>query len=243
MEIIFEAITLQTLKCFKITRVEERQYDAWFDMSFRQMRQGRVRFYRVNDLFTGNWLFKVCVDKEIEKVIVRALKCPAGRRFVQLEGKSMVFKKSETQGLLYSVISLSFADEDDRIRRRIVKRKEEVPIIIRENFEITSYEEATGKKAPGKYWVALSNNLDEKAMITLFILNRAWTLSPKTYDEKMRELEKSEKLEHSNKPIEMDTGHIWVCPICTLEFHLVHIGVGHKLRHKLRKRRLVQLRM
>jgi len=169
---------LQFLSQIKVTQTEERSEDAWFDLSLRQLREGMVRFYRVRDFLTGEWLFKVCSDKELGKVTVRASKCPPGRRFAQLEGNTMVFQKSEIQGWLYDVISLAYADEMDQVRRKVVESIEEIPATIRERFEIKSYEEATGKKVPGKYWVTLSKEGDEKAMITLFLLERAWPLSP-----------------------------------------------------------------
>lgn len=169
---------MQLLSQIKITQIEDRPHDAWFDLSLRQLREGKVRFYRARDSLTGEWLFKACSDKELGRVIVRASKCPPGRRFAQLEGNTMVFQKSEIQGWLYDVISLAYADETDQVRRKIVGSVEEVPATIRERFEIKSYEEATGKKVPGKYLVTLCKEGDEKAMITLFLLERAWPLSP-----------------------------------------------------------------
>ncbi len=169
---------MQSLRQIKVTRIEERPEDAWFDLSLRQLREGEVRFYRVRDFLTGEWLFKVCSDKELDRIMVRVLKCPPGRRFAQLEGNTMVFQKSGIQGLLYDVISLTYADENDRVRRRVVESMEDIPSMIRENFEIKSYEEATGKKVPGKYWVTLSKEGDEKVMVILFLLERAWPLSP-----------------------------------------------------------------
>ena len=169
---------LQFSSQIKVTQIEDRPQDAWFDLSLRQLREGKVRFYRVRDFLTGEWLFKACSDKELGKVTVRALKCPPGRRFAQLEGNTMVFQKSEIHGWLYDVISLAYADEKDQVRRKVVESVEEIPATIREHFEIKSYEEATGKKAPGKYWVTLCKDGDEKAMITLFLLERAWPLSP-----------------------------------------------------------------
>lgn len=169
---------MQFLSQIKVTQVEDRPQDAWFDLSLRQLREGMVRFYRVRDFLTGEWLFKVCSDKELGKVTVRASKCPPGRRFAQLEGNTMVFQKSQIQGWLYDVISLAYADEMDQVRRKVVGSVEEIPVTIRERFEIKSYEEATGKKVPGKYLVTLCKEGDEKAMITLFLLERAWPLSP-----------------------------------------------------------------
>jgi len=169
---------LQFLKQIKVTRIEERSEDAWFDLSLRQMREGKVRFYRVRDFLTGEWLFKICSDKELSRIMVRALKCPPGRRFAQLEGNTMVFQKSKIEGLLYDVISLAYADENDLVRRKVLESTEDIPSMIREHFEIKSYEEATGQKVPGKYWVTLSKEGDEKAMIILFLLERAWPLSP-----------------------------------------------------------------
>jgi len=178
--------SLQSLREIKVTRVEERPEDAWFDLSLRQLREGRVHFYRVRDFLTGEWLFKVCSDKELGRVMVRALKCPPGRRFAQLEGNTMMFQKSVIEGLLYDVISLAQADERDQVHRKVVESIEAIPALVQEHFEIKSYEEATGKKAPGKYWVTLSKESDEKAMIILFLLERAWPISPTSLEERLK---------------------------------------------------------
>jgi len=185
---------LHYLNQIKITQVEERPNDAWFDLSLRQLREGEVRFYRVKDFLTGNWLFKTCSDKELTKVMVKALKCPPGKRFAQLEGKTMVFQKSEIEGQLYDVISLTHADESDRLHRKIVYSAEEIPTTIREHFRTMPYEEATGKRAPGKNWVTISKADDEKSMITLFLLERAWTISKVSPDEKMETISQRKKL-------------------------------------------------
>jgi len=177
---------LQSFREIKVTRVEERPEDAWFDLSLRQLREGRVHFYRVRDFLTGEWLFKVCSDKELGRVMVRALKCPPGRRFAQLEGNTMVFQKSVIDGWLYDVISLVQADEMDQIHRKVVESMEEIPASVREHFEIKSYEEATGKRAPGKHWVTLSRESDEKSMIILFLLERVWPISPTSPEERLK---------------------------------------------------------
>ena len=231
---------MQFLRQLKITQTEERQNDAWFDLSLRELRQGKVRFYSVKDVFTGNWLFKVCSDSELGKIMVRASKCPSGRRFSQLEGNTMVFQKSEIPGLLYDVVSVNSADENDKLSRKVATTEEEIPAIIRKNFETKPYEEATGKRAPGKYWVTLSKEEDEKSMVTLFLLERAWTLSPITPEEKAKELE-AKKLETSErtpekKATEINTGHTLTCPLCDSEFHLIHVDTDKGHRHKLQKR-------
>jgi hypothetical protein len=164
------------LKNIKVTLLEERQEDAWFDLSLRQLRVGEVRFYKVDDLLTGKWLFKVCVDKENSKNMVKAIKCPAGILFSQLEGNTMLFQKSINDDLFYDVISLTRVDREGRVRREIAKTLDEVPSAIRENFEVKPYEEATGKKLPTPYLVTLTKRDNEKDMVTLFLLPRAWTL-------------------------------------------------------------------
>jgi len=229
---------MRFLKQIRITKIEDRPEDAWFDLSLRQLRKGEVRFYRVEDFLTGKWLFKVCLDKEFRKVMVKALKCPPGRRFSQLEGNTMLFQRSEIEGLLYDVVSLTYADETDRLHREIVASADEIPAIIRENFEVRSYEETTGKRAPGKYWVTLTKEGDEKSMITLFLLERSWNLSPLPPEEKLKAIEESKVLEPKKRRIEIDTGHAWACPICGSEFDFIHVEVDQKQRHKLKKRRL-----
>ncbi len=191
-----------TLRSIRIVKVEERPRDAWVDMSLRQLREGEVRFYRVDDPLTGRWLFKVCPDGEMDRTMVKALKCPPGRAFTQLEGSTMLFQRApEVEGKYYDVISVSYIDEDGRLRRNVVERVDEIPPILRENFEVKTYEEATGRRAPGKRLVALCGEKDEKAMITLFLLERAWPISELTPEAGLntrkvlnliRELEKAE---------------------------------------------------
>lgn len=182
-------------------KVEERVRDAWVDMSLRMVREGTVRFYRVKDPVTGGWLFKVCPDSEKSRTIVKSLKCPPGRGFVQLEGSTMLFQKSTVSLFYYGVISLSYIDEAGRLRRNILGEIEDVPDLLTENFEVKNYEEATGKKVPWKRLVTLCRERDEKAMITLFLIERAWPISPISPETIMkrsdllgliRELEKAE---------------------------------------------------
>jgi len=161
----------------KIALLEERSEDAWFDLSLRQLRAGEVRFYKVDDLLTGNWLFKVCADPENNKSMVKAIKCPPGRLFSQLEGATMLFQKSSVYGdYYYDIISVTRVDQEGRVRREVVKALEEVPSSIKENFEVKTYQEATGRKILGGSLVTLSKKDDEKDMITLFVIERAWSL-------------------------------------------------------------------
>jgi len=226
---------LQFLKQIKVTRVETRPNDAWFDLSLRQLRNGEVSFYRVRDFLTGDWLFKTCNDKEFGKALVKAVKCPAGLRFAQLEGNSMVFQPSRMEGMLYDVVSLTHADENDRLSRKIVSREEEIPAIIRENFEIKPYEEAAGKTAPGKHFVTLCKREDEKAMITLFLLERAWTLSAITPEEKLKTMEELKRQMPRKVKKEIDTGQTWTCPICGDRYRLKHIEREMTIKHALKK--------
>jgi len=225
---------LQFIKHIKVRRIETRPQDAWYDMSLRQLRKGEVSFYRVKDFLTGNWLFKLCTDKEQEKILVKAVKCPAGIRFAQLEGNTMVFQKSKIEGMLYDVISLTHADENDKISRKIVSSVDEVPAIIRENYEIKPYEEATGKKAPGKHLVTLTKQENKKEIITLFVLERAWGLSQSNPEEKLKEKEEKQPKKKTTKR-EVDTGQLWSCPICGKKHRLVHVETEKTVKHALRK--------
>jgi hypothetical protein len=183
----------------KIVLLEERQEDAWFDLSLRQLRVGEVHFYKVDDLLTGKWLFKVCLDKEIYKIMVKAIKCPAGRLFSQLEGATMLFQKSIiNDDLFYDIISLTHVDGEGRVRREVAKSLEEVPSVIREQFEVKTYEEATGKKLPANYLVTLSKRDNERDMITLFLLERAWTLPPEEKQKTLNLMALIKKLEKTN---------------------------------------------
>lgn len=226
-------MSLQFLKYVKVRRVEIRLDDSWYDISARQMRNGEVSFYRVKDLVTGDWVFKLCKDRELGKIIVKAVKCPAGVRFAQLEGKTMVFQNSIIGGMFYDVFSLTEIDENDRLSRRIISNIEEVPAIIRKNYTIKPYEEATGKKAQGKHYVTLCKPENEKAIITLFILERAWSISKFTPEEKIIERELKEKSRVTKK--EVDTGQIWSCPICNRKHRLIHVERGESIKHKLQK--------
>jgi hypothetical protein len=225
---------LQFLKYIKVRQVEARPDDAWYDMTLRQLRSGEVSFYRVKDFLTGEWLFKMCKDKEQGKILVKAVKCPAGIRFSQLEGRTMVFQQSNIEDMLYDVISLSQADENDKVSRDIVSSIEEVPAIIKENYTVKPYEEATGKKAPGKHLVTLSKRDNEKELVTLFVLERAWSLSKSTPEEKLEEKEQRIQKTKATKK-EVDTGDVWLCPICGKKHRLVHVETEKTVKHALRK--------
>jgi len=147
----------------------------------------------------------------------------------------MVFQLSTIEGMLYDVISLTQADENDRLSRKMVSSAEEVPTIIKENYEIKPYEEATGKTAPGKHLVTLCKREDEKAMINLFLLERAWTLSTTTPEEKLKTLKEHENQRPKEKKKEIDTGQTWKCPICGDEFRLKHIEKETTTKHALKR--------
>jgi hypothetical protein len=164
------------MKSIKIALQEERTEDAWFDLSLRELRAGEVRFYKADDLQTGKWLFKICVDQENSRSMVKAIKCPPGKLFSQLEGATMLFQKSLNPNMYYDIISLTQVDNEGKVHREVVKTPEAVPASIKDNFEVKNYGEATGKKLPGDHLVTLTKKDDEKAMITLFILERARTL-------------------------------------------------------------------
>jgi hypothetical protein len=192
------------MKSIRISLQEERTEDAWFDLSLRELRAGEVRFYKADDLQTGKWLFKICVDQENSRSMVKAIKCPPGKLFSQLEGATMLFQKSVDADLYYDIISLTKVDCEGKVHREVVKTPEDVPSSIRDNFPVKDYGEATGKKLPGTHLVTLSKKNDEKAMITLFILERARTL-PKEERQKtmnllslIKEMQKTSITEISN---------------------------------------------
>jgi hypothetical protein len=194
-----------------------------------------VSFYRVQDFLTGDWLFKTCNDQELGKFLVKAVKCPPGLRFAQLEGNTMVFQPSLVEDMLYDVISFTQADENDKVHRKLVSTVEEIPAIVKENYEVKPYEEATGKTAPGKNVVTLCRREDEKAMITLFLLERAWTLSTVTPEDKLRMIEEQNALKPRSSKREIDTGKVWSCPICGKQHRLVHVETEKTTRHALRR--------
>ncbi len=174
------------MKSIRISLQEERTEDVWFDLSLRELRSGEVRFYKADDLQTGKWLFKICVDQENSRTIVKAIKCPPGKLFSQLEGATMLFQKSnQNPESYYDIISLTQVDNEEKVHREVVKSLEEVPATIKDYFEVKNYEDATGKKLPGNHLVTLSHKNDEKAMITLFLLERARTLPPEERQKSM----------------------------------------------------------
>ncbi len=147
----------------------------------------------------------------------------------------MVFQRSTSENMLYDVISLTQADENDKLSRKLVANIDDVPDIIRENYSVKPYEEATGKTAPGKNLVTLSSDEDEKSMITLFLLERAWTLSDTTPEEKVIELQEQEMQTPQRMKKEIDTSQTWKCPICGDEFRMMHIQTDTANRHTFKK--------
>jgi hypothetical protein len=203
-------------------------------MNLRKLRTGEVTFYRVKDFLTGEWLFKFCKDKKQKKIIIKAIKCPAGILFSQLEGKTMVFQNSLFEDLFYDVLSLTVSNENGKLRRENISSIKEVPAIIRENYEIKSYEEATGKKALGKHLVTLIKKENEKEFVKLFVLERVWGLSQSSPKEKFEEIQQAKKEKKINK-IELDTGKDLNCPFCGKKHRLVHIETEKSIKHVLRR--------
>jgi hypothetical protein len=227
---------LDFLRNIKVRLTESRSEDSWYDMSMRQIRQGKVRFYNVKDFLTGDWLFKLSKDSETGKIMLKAIKCPAGLRFSQLEGKTMIFQDSQIEGMYYDVLSLTESDDSNRLRRNVVASLDEVPDVIKNNYTVRSYEDATGKKAPGKYLVTLNKPEDEKSLVTLFVLERAWGLSDITPEKKLEEKEQMPKKPKERKK-EVDTGQEWSCPICGKNHRLVHVETEKKVGHVLKSKK------
>jgi len=229
---------LHSLKQIRITLVEKRSEDAWFDLNTRQLRKGEVKFYRAKDPATGEWLFKTCIDKQLEKILVKALKCPRGFQFAQLEGNSMLFQKSKIPNMFYDIISLTETDGEGRIKRKTVSTLEEIPAHIRENYQVKTYEEAVGKTAPGKHFVTLCRSEDEKSMIALFIIERAWPITPISAEDKLKTLQEKEEKPPTSFKKEIDIGQVWKCPICNIEHRIIHIETEKTIKHALRKKKI-----
>ncbi|MEM2104659.1 MAG: hypothetical protein QW717_07220 [Candidatus Bathyarchaeia archaeon] len=226
---------MQLIKQIKIRQLETRLEDAWFDLGLRQMQMGPVSFYKVKDPVTGEWLFKICRDAENKKAIVKALKCPSGLGFAQLEGNSMVFQESVVKGMVYDVLSLTEMGENGKLVRKVPASLDEVPDFIREGFEVKSYMEAAGKQAPGKHLATLCRSNDEKAMITLFLLEKAWTIAPTSPEEKIREIEERKPGKPGKAKRFIDTSHVLTCPVCGEKHRLIHVEIEERVKHSLKK--------
>jgi len=193
------------LKSIKITLQEERTEDAWFDLSLRELRTGEVRFYKASDLQTGQWLFKVCIDQENSRTMVKAIKCPQGKLYSQIEGATMLFQKSLNPDMYYDIVSLTQVDAEGKVHREVAKTIEEIPATIKDNFQVNPYEEATGRKAPGNHLVTLSKKDDDREMITLFLLERARTLPP---EERQKNMDLMSLIKELQKTSINDLGNI-----------------------------------
>ncbi|HTY75800.1 MAG TPA: hypothetical protein VMD05_09580 [Candidatus Nanoarchaeia archaeon] len=193
------------MKSIKISLQEERAEDAWFDLSLRDLRAGEVRFYKVSDLHTGQWLFKVCIDQENSRTMVKAIKCPQGKLYSQIEGATMLFQKSIFPNLYYDIVSLTQVDGKGKVHREVVKTMEEIPAAIKDNFQVKTYEQATGRKAPGNHLVTLSKKDDDREMITLFLLERARTLPP---EERQKNMDLLSLIKELQKTSITDLGNI-----------------------------------
>jgi len=81
----------------------------------------------------------------------------------------------------------------------------------------------------------LSKADDGKAMITLFLLERAWTLATIAPKEKLKTLEEQERLKRRERKKEIDTGQTWKCQICGDAFRLKHIERETTTKRALKK--------
>jgi hypothetical protein len=146
----------------------------------------------------------------------------------------MVFQESQISEMFYDVISLTYMDENNRLRRDVIASIKEIPTVIRKNYEIKTYEEATGKKAPGKYLVTLNKQENEKELVTLFVLERGWGLSEASPEEKLKEKEQT-KIKKMLLRKEVDSGQDWSCPICGEKNRLIHKETEKGVKHVIRR--------
>lgn len=72
-------------------------------------------------------------------------------------------------------------------------------------------------------------------MITLFLLERAWTLSPITPEEKLKTAQQQEKQKAKGQMKDIDTGQTITCLVCGDKFRFKHVEKEKSLLHKLKK--------
>lgn len=84
----------------------------------------------------------------------------------------------------------------NKVSKRNSTTKSAIPFTCTPNFAVKPYEEATGKTAPRKQLVTLCRRVGKGAMIALFLLERAWTTSLITPEEKLKTMEE-QKMETS----------------------------------------------
>jgi hypothetical protein len=117
----------------------------------------------------------------------------------------MLFQKSLNPEQYYDIVSLTQVDGEGKVHREVVKTIEEIPATIKDNFQVRTYEEATGKKAPGNHLVTLSRKDDDREMITLFLLERARTLPP---EERQKNMDLMSLIKELQKTSVTDLGNI-----------------------------------
>jgi len=179
-------------RLMKIALLETRESDVWFDFVARALRRGEVRYYRVKDTVSGTWLFKVSIDSEFRKALVKASMCPPGAVYPQLEGDTMVFQKSLLEGYMYDTISVTYL-ENVSVRKKNVGTPEELPKWITSSM-VENYEKATGKKPTyGRGLVTLVREGDYKAMIKFFLMEKAWPLGKIPTEIELRKIAEAKK--------------------------------------------------
>ncbi len=72
-------------------------------------------------------------------------------------------------------------------------------------------------------------------MITLFLFERAWTISTVTPEENLRAMEEKEAQQPKIAKKEIDMGQVWACPICGKQQRLVHVETEKAVKHVLHK--------
>lgn len=160
-----------------LVRMVEKRYDAWLDIALREIREGPVYFFEVEDPKTGLWLVKIVKDSELGKIILTVRKRPPGKIFAQLENKSIILKPCSNSSFVYHPLRVTYAI-GDKLRTRRVSGINQVPIEIRRRYKLNKYEEATNIAKPppflkGKVVVVIKND-DFEGMAKLFILEKVW---------------------------------------------------------------------
>jgi hypothetical protein len=147
----------------------------WFDLSQKEIVQGKIYAYKVGDTASGEWLLNVFICEKSGKAVVTAISSEkATYLHDQIKRKSIVFIGCKNDNRYYHPLGIGCV-QGQRFHYERVDDLDNVPVSIKNNFDLDYYESVSpitpSKTYKGKIVAIIEKDKPEK-MALLFALEK-----------------------------------------------------------------------
>lgn len=149
---------------------------SWLDPFSMSEVKGEEFFYLVKDDLSGEWLFKVRVPKDENKITINVVESSEADFIYDLiKRRTIVFIRGKYSDLYYHPLSMAHLGVRGLSYKRLHNIKK-VPDYLLYRFDITAYKELKHNNKPGFGVVAIVPKGVYEKMVELFVLEIIWPI-------------------------------------------------------------------